>query len=219
MKGKKHLYIRLTNPNNIYSNGELVFESSLNKSANFRIFVMNKEFAEFRNKVYLEIEAEQSETRKWLVSRLRLRAVATDAATLEAFRHKAAEEAGCDIEMFATLSAADAWERLCRLTLSFLPYAKIWTDHQYLPTEPEKEPGLRCTHDEGNQSWSISENVAFADPEFEIARDEWGRQVFRFRPDRSGYPPVMECLLSDLQHFLSKNNFYPGSWLLDNLSE
>lgn len=219
MAEKVNLYIRLERPNNEYENGRLVFESSINKSVNFWLFVTNPEFAEFKGKVYLEVTADMSDAKKWLVNGLSLRAIAKDADTSKRFDDKVKEIAGCGLDDFTGLEPTVAWCRLVKLLSVDLPYGKIWTDHQYFPTTPKERKNFKITHDESEKSWSIKEDVCFADPIFEIKIDEAGRPIFSFRPDNSGYPATLECLLSDLETFLDRYSNYNsnGEWLLNTV--
>ena len=203
MKENVNLYIRLERPNNEYADGELVFESSLNKSVNFGIFVANPAFAEFKDNVYLEVIAEMSEVKPMRVDRLALCVKSNDADTTTRFNDKVGEMTGCRVEDFAGLDPTIAWNRLNMLMPMDLPYGKIWTDKKYYPTMPKERDNFAVEYNEDKRSWTFGEKGYMSEPIFEVRIDEWGRPIFRFQPDSSGYPPTMECLLSDFKQFLS----------------
>lgn len=212
-----HLYIRLEKANNEYdADGKLVFESSLNMSANFEIFVLNPKFDEFKGKAYLEINVEFSPAKKFLVNKLSLRVIAKSDGTANAISGKIEEITGERAENFGLLSPETAWCLLNKLISAPLPYGCIWTDKQYTPTTPKEENEFKVEYREDKRCWTFSP-AGWADPNFEVRIDEWGRPIFSYQPDNSGYPATVECLLSDARRLLSNLHNAPGRWLFNTI--
>lgn len=213
----RHLYIRLEKPNNEYdADGKLVFESSLNMSANFDIFVLNPKFAEFKSEAYLEIKVDFSPAKKFLVNKLSLRIIAKSDEIASAIGYKIKEITGERAEYFVHRKPEFAWRMLNKLVSAPLSYGCIWTDKQYTPTTPKEENEFKVEYREDKRSWTFSP-AGWADPIFEVRIDEWGRPIFSYRPDNSGYPATMECLLSDARRLLGNLHNVPGQWLLNTI--
>lgn len=212
---EERLYIRLSRPNNEYKDGKLVFESSLNMSLNFGVFTCNPLFSDFKGKLYLEVTVTFSERRLWLVEQMTLRVFANDEEIKKRFYELAGNVTGHNVEEFDDMDPKVAWECLCKLSSLELKYGWIWTNRKYLPTEPKEKEDFSVSHDSEARSWSFSERKSWSDIIFEVQIDEWGRPIFRFRPDNSGYPPTMECLLSDFENFLFMHRNNTGDWTLN----
>lgn len=215
MNDQMNLYIRLEKPNNEYDNGKLIFESSLNMSINFRLFTANSGLAQFRDKIYLEITSDISDTKKWLVKKLSLRTLGINDKVINAFNKELANITGYNVDDFANLNPVTAWTALNKLVKKPLPYGHIWTDNKYLPTAHEERCGFKCDHHDNK--WTFKENSGWSDSIFEIAFDKWGRPIFRFRPDGETWPATMECLLTDLEEFLFENRNSTGKWLINTI--
>lgn len=214
----KRLYCKLMRPVNEYDGGRVVFESSINRSVNFRIFCIRDEFRRFRDSVYVEVCLDMSADRKWLVERLRLMvrtrpgddsSAAFDAAVRSATGHSCAD--------FAAMNPVDAWAALETLAGSRLPYAKALTDRQYTPAAAHDTPEFFALHPD-ERTVALGTRRHGGDNLFEISVDADGRAVFSYLTDTSGYPAALECLLDDIRVLLDAHGTSGRAALLDDIA-
>ncbi len=214
---EERLYIRLSRPNNEYKDGKLVFESSLNMSLNFGMFTCNPKFSHLKNRVYVDVSIKFSEKRLWLVDQLSLRVIAKYDDAVRSFYYTANQIAGCNLEEMDKMDPKEAWKCLCKLTPLEMKYGYIWTYRQYLPTAPKTRDEFYFRENPETKTWEFREGKSWGTTIFEIQIDEWGRPIFRFRPDKEGYPATMECLLSDFEKFLFEHRNDTGEWVVNTL--